>query len=459
MAKLTQKLPRVFLLLVLFYKGISAESANDMDTLYKKLILDYNKEIRPNSNQSIPTMVNASFFLISLNEYEAKENKLVLSGGFRISWRDDRMTWNTSDYGGATDILFPSSDVWKPELLLVNPVEEFRLLSNVEIKVRYTNDGSAFWGASDLFMVACSADVTYYPHDTQNCNARFGPPYYNTREMIIQPANEEIDTRFYFDTGIWELKSGILTREVYQDIGAQYLILKFSIQRRSLFYVITLVAPIIIISFCNVLAFLIPPETGERVGFSVTILLSITVFMTIVSDILPMNSIPSLSILVVSIFVDLVVSTFITAVSIVSTRIHQRVDWNIPRWLRRLTMSCLCIKCCKAPRFHEIPVRFRRYKQAFVDPSNHTEQDSKGHTTVIDVKSGSMVINGRHKLNSNTELQKSDQDPQAEECGEQTADNLTWTEVGYVFDMFFLVVFTIMLATKCLVLLFLFPPS
>ena len=64
----------------------------------------------------------------------------------------------------------------------------------------------------------------------------------------------------------------------------------FHLKRKPLYYVINFILPVVFLSFLNGLVFIIPAETGEKSGYSVTILLSLAVFMTIISTLLPVNS-------------------------------------------------------------------------------------------------------------------------------------------------------------------------
>ena len=56
------------------------------------------------------------------------------------------------------------------------------------------------------------------------------------------------------------------------------------------FYVINLIVPALLLALCMLLAFLLPTECGERLGYSLTILLSYTVLLTIVADMMPTTS-------------------------------------------------------------------------------------------------------------------------------------------------------------------------
>ncbi len=60
--------------------------------------------------------------------------------------------------------------------------------------------------------------------------------------------------------------------------------------RRPLFYVFNMILPSFLITLVGFLGFLIPPDSGEKIGMGVTSLLSMTVFLMAISDTMPPNS-------------------------------------------------------------------------------------------------------------------------------------------------------------------------
>lgn len=62
------------------------------------------------------------------------------------------------------------------------------------------------------------------------------------------------------------------------------------IRRKPLFYILSVLFPCMLTSSVAILAFLLPPESGEKVSLNVTILLSLAVFLLMVSDQLPASS-------------------------------------------------------------------------------------------------------------------------------------------------------------------------
>ena len=63
-----------------------------------------------------------------------------------------------------------------------------------------------------------------------------------------------------------------------------------TLDRLSEFFFLYIILPMIALSFLFLLVFFIPAQSGERMGFGVSILLSLTVYMLVVSEKVPENS-------------------------------------------------------------------------------------------------------------------------------------------------------------------------
>lgn len=58
-----------------------------------------------------------------------------------------------------------------------------------------------------------------------------------------------------------------------------------------MFYTVNLLLPSIFLMVMDVVGFYLPPDSGERVSFKITLLLGYSVFLIIVSDTLPATAI------------------------------------------------------------------------------------------------------------------------------------------------------------------------
>ena len=64
----------------------------------------------------------------------------------------------------------------------------------------------------------------------------------------------------------------------------------FQLERKPLFYLLNLMFPCMLISSMALLGFLLPPDSGEKVSLEITVLLSLAVFLLVVSETMPPTS-------------------------------------------------------------------------------------------------------------------------------------------------------------------------
>ena len=64
----------------------------------------------------------------------------------------------------------------------------------------------------------------------------------------------------------------------------------FQLERLPLFYLLNLMFPCMLISSMALLGFLLPPDSGEKVSLEITVLLSLAVFLLVVSETMPPTS-------------------------------------------------------------------------------------------------------------------------------------------------------------------------
>jgi nicotinic acetylcholine receptor alpha-9/nicotinic acetylcholine receptor alpha-10 len=99
-----------------------------------------------------------------------------------------------------------------------------------------------------------------------------------------------------------------------------------TISREHLFPFLNIVLPVVTLSLAHLLVFLLPVESGERTSFSFTLLLTLVVFMTMVSDRLPAsNNISGFNSFLLS---QLISSILTTALVVFSIRLFYK-DSNI----------------------------------------------------------------------------------------------------------------------------------
>ena len=153
--------------------------------------------------------------------------------------------------------------------------------------------GDVYWGPGGVFPASCLLDMTRYPNDRQMCSIEMmSMKYLNTtlnHNLYVGRDNVSLD--FFNENNIWELVSTKVELYEIQQFGLNVYIpafrVKFTIQRRPDFVIMNVIFPAVFLSLLNISVFLIPVESGEKIGFGITCLLALAVSLSITSTMLP----------------------------------------------------------------------------------------------------------------------------------------------------------------------------
>ena len=110
--------------------------------------------------------------------------------------------------------------------------------------------------------------------------------YFSTEAQLLA-VNKAAPLKYYFDNGIWEL----IMSEARAEHGSVYGVY-IKMKRKPYFVIIIVIIPVMLLSLMSFMVFLLPPESGERMPYSITLLLALIVFLTIISETIPKKSSP-----------------------------------------------------------------------------------------------------------------------------------------------------------------------
>uniref|UniRef100_K1Q867 Neuronal acetylcholine receptor subunit alpha-6 n=1 Tax=Magallana gigas TaxID=29159 RepID=K1Q867_MAGGI len=319
-------------------QGVEGYSLDQETQLHANLTTKYERKIRPFKNQTEPIQISMDFYMEKLKEFSEKENKISVVGSLSIEWKDFRLTWDPTDYDGDLNqtSLFVS-DIWAPNLFLLNPYEKQTPILSDGTACTIQANGYVTCLLADNFETTCSADISNYPFDTQICTLKFYVQGSFASNTLLQNASSTIRLDLYEIHGLWYLTGTRNYVQMYRIRGmsCEVLQLELKMKRRNSYCVYNILLPIFFLNLIQLFVFFLPLESGERVGFSMTVLLSVVVFFTIIQSKLPEFSKPSLSPLTFKLLVDFLTSIFIVLFVVVITFIyHKKNHERIPRFMR-----------------------------------------------------------------------------------------------------------------------------
>lgn len=206
-------------------------------------------------------------------------------------------------------------------------------------------DGTIAWTPPANYKSSCTIDVTFFPFDLQNCSMKFGSWTYDGSQVDIILEDYDVDKRDFFDNGEWEIVTATGSKGNRTDGCCWYPFVTYSfiIRRLPLFYTLFLIIPCIGLSFLTVLVFYLPSNEGEKISLCTSVLVSLTVFLLVIEEIIPSSSkvIPLIGEYLVFTMIFVTLSIVITVFAI---NIHHRSSSThnaMAPWVRKIFLHKL----------------------------------------------------------------------------------------------------------------------
>lgn len=191
-------------------------------------------------------------------------------------------------------LMMCEDDFHKVPSLYFDRVEDISVISDSKIPMRITWDGIIHWNPTGIYKVVCESDITYYPLDTQTCSIKISTWGYTQGEIQLQLNNQKtFDTSFYNENGEWDLYSATGIKSSDRSRGGEsYSSLTFTLtlRRKPEFHIINTIFPMILMAFLIPMVYKLPPESGEKMGYCLTVLLAYAVYLSLISDNIPSTS-------------------------------------------------------------------------------------------------------------------------------------------------------------------------
>ena len=334
------------------------------------------------------TNLSLSLAIRAFNNIDQIDGSINMNIWLRYNWNSD-ISWNPTDYNNISSINLntqPDTDqfIWTPDMYLYNTAE--KPMSELDYsKANVYSDGAIFWSRPGLIKSTCIFNLTYFPYDQQTCKLKFGSWSYDETSIYLNDlVNNSIDLSNYQEHEEWILIDYYTTKNsikysccenYYHDIEFYY-----TIRRKPDYYQLNIIIPTFATATLIILSLLVPWNSGERISFAVTVLLSIIVFLLIVSENLPKtDSKPLLSLMIIGlIYFSLVGVMFTVIISHIHYCIKNKTIQN-DRILSYFFSKCQCVKCCinKKPRIHEDAISMKSIKSNETIPSPYISSESE----------------------------------------------------------------------------------
>ncbi|KAJ8031980.1 Neuronal acetylcholine receptor subunit alpha-3 [Holothuria leucospilota] len=212
---------------------------------------------------------------------------------------DYRLKWDPDEYDGLDLIVVDPDQVWLPKLMIFNAVasDHANIVDKDEGQILLESTGQVNLGLQILQSTQCALRIEYFPYDQQVCPFFFG--FQNLPDSIARLEVTGTAIYSYNTTTQWDIleltgnvSSGFIpdmtSKNKFDNVSVATFCL--FLKRHPNYYIGTLIIPSTCLCLLAFMTFLAPPDCGERVSVGVSMVLGLTVFQLLMSDLLPISN-------------------------------------------------------------------------------------------------------------------------------------------------------------------------
>lgn len=265
------------------------ETTNIETSLRQALFKSYDRYRKPTKLSLKQLSVSINLYIFSLPKLDIKKQTLHAVNWLLYSWTDEYLRWNSSDFSYIDFLRLPADKVWIPNVCNMQEISGRRCLTYDSVKDSRSeaiihSSGGVYLSEAFDSIILCKFDVTKFPLDTQTCIFSFSLPIGKFQNVDLKVNGSSYESNYFIGNEEWDLLSTSI-----QGVHGM-LDMKIVLKRRPLFIILTVALPIIALSIMNAFCFLLPIESGEKMGMSVALFLTFGVFGSIISDTMPQNA-------------------------------------------------------------------------------------------------------------------------------------------------------------------------
>ena len=253
------------------------------------IVTDAQYDAQPLEGGGGAIVVSLYFLPVDILQLDPAAQVLHMSAYLSVLWWDTGLAWNTSDYGGVTMVEISSADLWTPALSVVNGAEDSDILSDRTAPITLQSSGMMTLPLSLNLKTSCTLDLTFFPFDKQSCDIIMGTASQFRLHLHLAEQGLSILLEEFSAGGEWSVTDiqFVQTTGSASQVNVNASKVTLTLERSTTFYLVSVVGPMGLFTAMNCLVFLIPPESGEKISFLISIFLSNTVFSSFINGVMP----------------------------------------------------------------------------------------------------------------------------------------------------------------------------
>lgn len=257
--------------------------------LFKDVLDQYEVRVAPFDEKSEAIRLQVFVNLMSIRDVNEKDQSFETSFWLNLLWKDWRLKWNSSNYRGISEIQTTSKNVWMPSSICIfNEMSEKKCFTEEKPTTVFSN-GYVMYSTARESVTQCKIDIAKYPYDSQMCSFHVGNLFSDYDYINLDANLSLLFLNHYEQNEQWEVTNTALYLHTVNSERPEYNLLNFDIhiKRKPGYVILSVLLPVVLLSVLNIFCFVLPVDSGEKMGTSMAIFLTFAVFLTIINDTMP----------------------------------------------------------------------------------------------------------------------------------------------------------------------------
>ncbi|XP_051244581.1 5-hydroxytryptamine receptor 3A [Dicentrarchus labrax] len=248
--------------------------------------------MRPVKNWMTSTLVQVDMLLYGILQVDEMFQTVTSHIWVQMSWMNEFLTWNSSDFCGIEKFTVPMSSLWTPDVSIQEDASDTGSIHKSPLG--QVSSGLVYTSMRQRLTFTCQMNLRDFPFDTQNCTITFSSMTSDAGVIHLGTVQNDttltiISETFMVTQGEWDLVTMKISASNTTKGGRteSKLIYTIIMMRKPMLYVVILIVPLFYLMILDLASFFISEARGEKLSFKVTVLLSISVLLLILQDMLP----------------------------------------------------------------------------------------------------------------------------------------------------------------------------
>ena len=259
--------------------------------------------------------VRAELTPVSIFHVDAAHQTVQISGRLMLEWQDPALAVDENLVEEFTDgnvtlmpesVPVPNQVLWQPDIIFVEGVNSLSIYHS-DYYTTVLQDGTISLHVTFTLHFGCRFHMNEYPFDEHRCPITLYDvsmntnlyPWGSTWESGLSDLNEKFGV-----SGEWDLIN--VTEETSFRVGQPYPRFVLHLRRKTTFYSVVMLFPMVLTSYLNVLVFLLPPDLGDKASYLVTLTVSMSVYVAFFNTDMPrgLESVPRIFVLLIFVYAE-----------------------------------------------------------------------------------------------------------------------------------------------------------